>query len=269
MDDSLQHQFAEIEAAHWWFQGRRRVLASVISRYLADEGGGRAPRIFDVGCGTGEMVDMLRGFGAVSAIDSSPEAVRHCRERFAGAVSVAVGQVPDDLPPPGTADMVTAFDVLEHLDDDLGALRAIHLVLPEDGILVVTVPALQMLWGPHDVLSHHRRRYRRPQLRRVLEEAGFSIERLSYFNTWLFPMAATVRLLRRLRDRGRPPTPASDFTMPSPLVNRLLEEVFASEATVLRLGPLPIGVSILAVCRKPSGAAGVGPAGGQARASQA
>jgi len=248
MDEALHHQFSEIEGDHWWFQGRRRVVASVLRRYLppVPDGG---HRIFDVGCGSGEMVDMLREFGTVSAIDPSPDAVARCRERFGADVQVDVGWVPDDLPEPGCVDVVTAFDVVEHLDDDLGALGRIHALLPPNGTLVVTVPALQLLWGPHDVLSHHRRRYTRAQLRDRLEMAGFSIEAISYFNTVLFPVVAAVRLARRLRRRS-PDTAASDFTMPAPWVNRVLLALLSSEAVLLRAGSLPIGVSIVAVARK-------------------
>lgn len=249
MDRSLHLQFAEIEGEHWWFQGRRRVVASVLRRHLGAGAGRRERRIFDVGCGTGEMVDMLREFGDVSAIDSSQDAVQRCRERFGGHVQVDVGWLPDDLPAPGSVDMVTAFDVLEHLDDDLDALRRVHGALLPNGVLVVTVPAFQFLWGPHDVLSHHRRRYTRAQLRHRLEEAGFWVERISYFNTVLFPAVAAVRLARRVRRRRAEPA-ASDFAMPSRLVNRLLLALMSSEAFLLRGGSLPLGVSIVAVATK-------------------
>jgi SAM-dependent methyltransferase len=253
MDSSLHHQFAEIERDHWWFQGRRHVVASVLAEHLGTPTGGadrRPPtRILDVGCGTGEMVDMLRAFGTVTAIDPSPDAVAACRERFGDEVEVAVGTVPDDLPGPGAADVVTAFDVIEHLDDDAGALRRIHDVLaPAHGTLVVTVPAFAFLWGAHDVLAGHRRRYTAQALRSRLTDAGFAVERLSYFNCLLFPVVALVRPLRRLVKRGTGP-PRSDFTMPPRAVNRALLALFASEAAVLRRRSLPVGVSILAVCR--------------------
>ncbi len=254
MDDSLQQQFAQIEAVHWWFQGRRHIVGTVIAPYLPLETSpGQRPRIFDVGCGTGEMLDMLSASGTVAAIDVSEQAVQRCKQRFGDVVAVAVGRVPDDLPTRGSADVLTAFDVIEHLDDDGKALRGFHRSLSDGGTLVVTVPALNLLWGPHDVLNHHRRRYTRSQLRQRLEDAGFAVIRISYFNTWLFPVVAMVRATRRLRNRGEQPEAASDFTMPSPLVNRFLLALFSSEAAVLRRCSLPIGVSLLAVCRKPAG----------------
>ena len=248
MDSSLHQQFQQLERNHWWFQARRHIVASVLRNYLAESGRPQR-RIFDAGCGTGEMTDMLREFGTVAGIDSSPEAVRACRERFGDAVDVRVGELPDDLPPPGEVDLVTAFDVLEHLDDDMGALERIHRVLPEGGALAVTVPAFQFLWGPHDVINAHRRRYTRRELRRRLEAVGFVVDRITYFNTWLFPPVALVRGLRRLSRHSQ--EPRSDFTFPHPFLNRLLQRVFASEAALLRRASLPVGVSILSLCRKP------------------
>lgn len=251
MDPALHDHFAEIERDHWWFQGRRSVVSSVLRHeFPRGRSGSEEMHIFDAGCGTGEMVDMLREFGSVSAIDASTDAVRHCRQRFGGTVEVELGQIPDDLPPPGAVQLITAFDVLEHLDDDLSALRRIHAALPPEGALVVTVPAYRFLWGQHDVLSGHRRRYRAAQLHKVIEEAGFRVDRLSYFNTLLFPLVAAVRGCQRLRSRGTFEA-GSDFTMPSPILNQLLLTVFSSESRILRRCSLPFGVSILAVARKP------------------
>ncbi len=250
MDPCLHDQFAEIEQRHWWFQGRRAVLTCVLREQLGhDTGPTSERRIFDAGCGTGEMIDMLRAFGSVSAIDPSEDAVRRCVDRFDGTVDVRCGELPRDLPPSG-CEMVTAFDVLEHLDDDLGALEAIHAVLPDGGVVVITVPAYAFLWGQHDVINGHRRRYRARQIRALLEASGFQVDRLTYFNTLLFPIVVLVRASRRLRSRGAI-DPASDFTMPRPAVNRLLLAVFSFEARLLRRASLPFGVSILAVGRKP------------------
>ncbi len=246
MDASLHHQFAGIERRHWWFQGRRKVVASVLRDSLED---GRAYRILDVGCGTGEMTDMLREFGSVTALDTSPDAIRYCNLRFGDQVDVRLGDVSGGVPPLEGVEIVTAFDVLEHLDDDVAALGRLHAALAPRGVLVVTVPAFQFLWGPHDVINEHRRRYTHRALRRRLETAGFDVERISYFNALLFPLVAAVRLLRRLPGR-RPLEPRSDFTMPPGPLNRVLEALFSWEGRLLKVCSLPVGVSILAVCRK-------------------
>ncbi len=246
MEAALQHQFAQIDQTNWWFQGRRRVVAAVL-RGEPELVAGPGLRIFDVGCGTGEMLDMLREFGTVAAIDGSPDAVRHCKNRFGDELDVHVGVIPGDLPAAGSADVVTAFDVIEHLDDDEGALAHFHRVLRPGGTLVVTVPAFAFLWGPHDVISHHYRRYSAPQLRSSLVEAGFSVERLTYFNTVLFPVVAAVRLLRRLVGER---SPRSDFRQMPTSLNRALLALFSVEAALLTRCSLPVGVSLLAVCTR-------------------
>jgi SAM-dependent methyltransferase len=209
--------------------------------------GRRDIRIFDVGCGAGEMLDILTAYGRVGAIDMSDKAVSYCRDRLGDAVDVNVGRIPDDLPPAGSMDLITAFDVIEHIDDDVGALKAIHNALRPGGLFVCTVPAFQFLWSHHDEVNHHKRRYRAPLLRERLENAGYRIDHLSYFNTWLFPVAAAARLAQRVRPSAD--DSGSDLSMPPGPVNEILTRLFASERHVVRRHRLPFGVSLVAVAR--------------------
>src|SRR5438552_1221345 len=174
VDTSLHHEYAELEPQHWWFQGRRQILRSMIETYVTT-----SPRdeleIFDVGCGTGEIIDMLMRFGHVTAIDVAPEAVAECRARFGNAVDIRVGSFPEDTPELAHFDLVTAFDVIEHLDDDAGAMLRVWGALKPGGHVVCTAPAFEALWGVHDDVNGHRRRYRRSRLRALLSEAGFEV----------------------------------------------------------------------------------------------
>jgi SAM-dependent methyltransferase len=196
------------------------------------------------------MVDMLREFGPVTGLDASPIAVGHCRDRFGDSVDVRLGRIPEDLP--SGAGLVTAFDVVEHLEDDEAALAAIRASLAPGAHFICTVPAFGFLWSDHDVAHHHYRRYTRATLRRRLEDAGFAVERLTYFNTLLFPGVAAVRLVQRVRPGRRG---GSDAGLPSPTVNRILFRLFSTERRILRLTSLPVGISLLAVCRSASDAA--------------
>jgi SAM-dependent methyltransferase len=243
VDSAVYDELAAVEDTHWWFVGRRRVVRDVLRRRL---GRGTAQRtIVDVGCGTGGMLSMLREFGSVTGLDASPIAVDYCEQRFEGSVEVRLGLIPEDIP--DQADVITAFDVVEHLEDDEKALAGIHDRLPPGGVFVCTVPAFPFLWSGHDVVHHHYRRYTAPVLRRRLEDAGFTVERISYFNTFLFPAAAVIRLLHRFI----PGAPAgSDASTPHPAVNRLLLALFASERFLLRRAALPVGISLLAVCHR-------------------
>jgi SAM-dependent methyltransferase len=252
MDVVLHNQYAVIERDHWWFVARRAIIGATLRRFIPEN---RRRTILDVGCGTGGMLEFLSEYGeTVVGLDMSPEAIAYCKERKLPAnVSTHLGSLPNDMPP-GTDrwDVVTAFDVIEHLDDDQKTLNDVYAALIPGGTFVATVPALQYLWGPHDDLNYHKRRYDAALLRDRLRAAGFVIEKLSYFNTILFPAVATVRVGRNLLSKGKKQEPKSDFSMPSPPVNRLLTGLFSIESGLVASGTLPIGVSLIAVGRKPS-----------------
>jgi SAM-dependent methyltransferase len=147
----------------------------------------------------------------------------------------------------GAFDLVTALDVIEHIDDDVAALGELRRVLRPGGRLLVAVPAFTFLWGRQDEVSHHRRRYTRATLARALAQAGFAVVRESYFNTLLFPPIAAVRLGRRLL--RRPGRRQSDFELGPARLNGLLGAVFGAEAALVARTDLPFGVSLLALAR--------------------
>ena len=249
----IEHErMHEAEDRSWWFRGRRRVLASVVG------GLGLAPgaRIVDVGCGTGGNLPMLARFGAVTGVERSPAAAERARARGAGPIVVASAEATGLAA--GTADLVTMLDVLEHLDDDRAGLAEVWRLLRPGGRLVLTVPAFMVLWSAHDEALDHRRRYRRGPLRERLAAAGLMPEVVTYYNAALFPPVLAVRLARRGADAvaarlGRPGRPArADGTeaLPGPL-NAALEALFASERHLVGRVPLPFGVSLLAVARRP------------------
>jgi len=239
----LYEDFDRLEDTHWWFSGRRAVVREVLLRKLPRRSG---LEVLDVGCGTGGMLVMLRELGSVSGIDTSEAALRHARERLGPAVPLSAGALPDGLPAGQSYDLVTAFDVIEHIPDAPAALRAIRGALRPGGALACTVPAYQFLWSRHDDLNHHQRRYTRALLARHLEEGGFRMAWSSYFNTLLFPPIAAVRLARKLvPERGE--AAASDLKeTPGPL-NKVLEALFSAERLVVPRAPLPFGVSLIAL----------------------
>jgi SAM-dependent methyltransferase len=246
MKDRFARQYAALEEWHWWFRGRRRILAAVLGREL-----GHAPvarRIASLGCGPAGDLAWLAGTagrgGQLVGVDLDP---RHGRTRAPGSAFVA-GRV-EQLPfRSGSFDVVLALDVLEHLDDDAGGLgEAARLVAP-GGLLVVTVPAFPSLWGRQDRVSEHRRRYTRRGLAEVHARAGLPGPRITYFNALLFPLVATVRWTRR---GGSADEAGSDFDDNRPgLVNELLAAIFAAERHLVGRLPMPPGVSLLALVRR-------------------
>jgi SAM-dependent methyltransferase len=242
MDDALYLQHDVLEEDHWWFVGRRRIVVSVLRSFLPHDRG--TPRLLDLGCGTGGMLKAFQELGEATGMDSSSFAIERARER--SRCRVEWGMLPEPIPfEPMSFDVVTALDVIEHVDDDRAALGAIHTLLRPGGLFVCTVPAFAFLWSGHDEINHHRRRYRRAELRERLLDSGFRIRKLTYFNFLLFVPIALVRLLGRLTRRK-----GSDFEIPSRGINAMLERIFGAERHLVRLTSLPFGVSLLAVCEK-------------------
>jgi len=233
----------EVEDAHWWYAGRRRIvesLVSAISRTLTTQ----RPIILDVGCGTGANLELLARFGEVEGVDISDDALSFCRQRGYTNVRRGAAQL---LPfEDNVFDLVTALDVVEHLDDDLGSLREMRRVLKPNGRVLLFVPAFMFLWGVQDDVSNHRRRYTLKELLSVASEAGFEIERASYANITFFVPILLVRTLMRIT-RLRP---ATEFKINIPIFNGLFGRIFGAERFWLRHSSLPLGVSAFCIARR-------------------
>jgi SAM-dependent methyltransferase len=242
MDRDYELQTHRAEDRHWWYRGRRSVLERVVAdlRLPADA------RILDAGCGSGRnMVDFAR-HGAVTGIELSETSV--CLARARGAGEVVEGSVLEMPFDDGGFELAASLDVIEHLEDDLGALRELRRVVAPGGALLVTVPAYQWLWSGHDEINHHHRRYTRRSLQRIGEQAGWQQVRTTYFNSLLLPAAILLRVLDRF---SRKTTESSlDLWVPPAPLNWLLERPLALEAAMIgRGGRIPAGLSLLAVFR--------------------
>ena len=231
----------QVEEAHWWYLGRRRIIQSLVEKISSTLNN---PRILDVGCGTGANLKMLAGLGRAEGVDISPQAVEFCRER--GLDSVKLGAV-EELPYENDSfDLVTALDVIEHLDDDVAGLREMRRVLRPEGRLLLFVPAFMFLWGVQDDVSNHRRRYTLPSLLKAVEAAGFSVEWSSYANISFFLPVLVVRsVMRWLGLRA-----ATEYGINISLMNGPFSQLFAAERFVLNGGRLPFGVSAVCIARR-------------------
>lgn len=242
MDRDVYQRIRELEQAHWWFTARRAILADQI----AGLGLATDARVLEVGCGTGGNLAMLGRFGAVSAVEPDAEARTYASERT--GVEVREGLLPDGLPQFDTPfDLIASFDVIEHVDDDVGALAAIARWLKPGAPLIATVPANAWMWSDHDVRHHHKRRYDLAGFKAVARQAGLEVGKATYFNTLLFPLIGSIRVAKSaLQMHG-----GDDEVMPGAFLNKALHEIFAAERALLRRADLPFGVSILLVARRP------------------
>ena len=242
MDRKVFDQMAKLDATHWWFTARRRILDGLIERVVKPP---QDARILELGAGTGHNLAMLSRFGHVEASELDPIARELASERLGRPVVEAA--LPDLMMfPAATYDLIALLDVLEHVVDDKGSLAAIFGRLKPGAALLLTVPANPWMWSAHDAAHHHHRRYRKREIAALARAAGYDIELLSPFNSLLFPPIAAVRLIGRLRGDE-----SSDDAMPGALVNKTLEAVFGLERELIGRVPMPFGVSLVAVLRRP------------------
>jgi SAM-dependent methyltransferase len=242
MDRDYELQTHQAEDRHWWYRGRRTVLDGVIAGLGLPPGA----RILDAGCGSGRNMVELARYGEVTGIELSETSVALARERDAG--EVIAGSVLDMPFSDASFEAAVSLDVIEHLEDDLGALRELRRTVVPGGALLVTVPAYQWLWSGHDEINHHHRRYTRRSLQQVAERAGWRQERTTYFNSLLLPVAILLRVLERVNTKT---TESSlDLWVPPEPLNWILERPLAIEAALIRHGGrIPAGLSLLAVFR--------------------
>lgn len=236
MDRDLHLAHADLDETHWWFVARMRIVASVLDRFDV-----RGP-VLDIGCGAGGLLPVLARYGHVTAIETEPSTAAKAALRNPQA-DVIVGWIPDAVADVPAVRLATAFDVIEHLDDDVAALAALGEKVGAGGHVVVTVPALPWLWSEHDDANQHRRRYTHRTLEDSMTAAGLVVEHISYFNMLLLPMVAIARLVERVRPGGG----GGDFDRSLGPFDRLLERVFAFERHLVPRVRLPIGVSLIAV----------------------
>ncbi len=238
---------ARQEASHWWYQARRDLLRHALTQTAL---GGGEPAILDLASACGGNLPLCAEFGRTIGIDISELAMAYCKtRRVARLVQGNVQWLPFAE---SSFDAVVAFDIFEHLPQDVAAMREAFRVLRRGRAMVFNVPACEALFSDHDVAFDHVRRYSRAELRRKLESVGFTVEFMSHWSFFLFPMVYACRKMIK-RGRAAEREVLSDFhhRVPRPvdwafgLLSRLEVSIMKSR------GSFPWGVSLYGVCRKP------------------
>jgi SAM-dependent methyltransferase len=236
MDRIVYERMAAHDTTHWWYRARRDILSDYLARYGALP---KDARILEIGCGTGHNLPMLASFGEVDAIEIDETAGAFAAERLGKPIGTS------PLPElagveKGQYDLVAVLDVVEHVEDDVAALRAIADRLKPGGKILITVPAHQWMWSAHDVVNHHKRRYSRATLAAALEKAGLRAHKLRWFNSLLFPAAVAARMVGRLTGKDD----SDDSPPPGPL-NAIFERVFRLERHLVGRVPMTPGLSLI------------------------
>ncbi|HUP66891.1 MAG TPA: class I SAM-dependent methyltransferase [Sphingomicrobium sp.] len=238
MERIVYDQMAQFDQRHWWYRARREVLAALIERTTDLP---KRARLLEIGCGTGHNLAMLGRFGRVDALELDDESRAMAEQRLGRGVMRAplpeIADVPD-----ASYHLIGAFDVIEHIDDDRAAIASIARKLKRGGKLVMTVPAHQWMWSPHDVVNHHQRRYSKRALRALIDQSPLKLDRIGYFNSLLFPVAVVERMASKLRGNDD-----AELKLPAAPLNSALEKVFEAERHLVGRVPLPPGLSLFAV----------------------
>jgi len=240
MDPSYGAQYARLYREHWWWRAREAILLDLL-RCLRPRPGSA---ILDVGCGGAVSFPTLSEFGIVRGIEVDENLLDPCgpfRERI--STRPLGDPVYDD--PSWRFDLITALDVIEHIDDDRAAISSMAAMLRPGGLLVVTVPAFELLWDHHDEINHHRRRYKARRLRSTLEDQGLVLVQVRYLFRALFIPKLLVRLVNAARSRK-----VAEHGIPRPAINSALRRFCVLEDRLLRRLPVPFGTSVVGVARK-------------------
>lgn len=238
MERLVYDQMAELDERHWWYRARREVLEALIRRVARPP---QNAKILELGCGTGHNFSMLSVFGRVDALELDEEVRRFAQQRLGREIMSAPLPELVGVPDQGY-DLIGAFDVIEHIEDDRAGLASIATKLKPGGKFIMTVPAHAWMWSAHDVVNHHKRRYSKRSLRQLIEGSPLTLDSLGYFNSLLFPAAVAERLASKARGKEN-----ADLKLPAAPLNAALERTFAAERHLVGRVPLPPGLSLFAV----------------------
>ncbi|MGQ2983642.1 class I SAM-dependent methyltransferase [Flavobacterium sp.] len=247
MQHEYYKEYYELERSHWWFMARERIITNYIKQLISTGKLKENPTILNVGCGPGRSSEYLSAFGHVTSIEYDKFCCEFASEKT--GLEILHGSI-TELPFENESfDLVCAFDVIEHVEDDMLAVSELKRVAVNKGILLITVPAFMGLWSHHDVINHHFRRYKMDRVDRIFKpgQNGTSLY-YTYFNSFLFPPVYFFRKLSNMLGSGKKRKGSgSDFEAFNPgMVNSILFRLMGSESRFINRGTkLPFGVSIL------------------------
>lgn len=253
MNHEYYKEYYDLERNHWWFVARERIISNYIRRLIQKEQlYDKNLNILNIGCGPGRSSEYLSQFGKVTSVEYDKFCCEFASQKT--GLEIINGSI-TELPFAETSfDLVCAFDVIEHVENDQLAVTEMKRVVKKNGVVFITVPAYMSLWSHHDVINHHFRRYKLPEIKKLFLTGNdgkmiFS----SYFNTFLFPPIYAFRKLSNLFKTGEKRAGSgSDFEAFKPgLLNNVLFAIMHLETKFINKNiSFPFGVSILYTWKK-------------------
>lgn len=247
MDKQYYKQYYKLEREHWWFLARKEILKSIIKRKINTY---KPLRILNIGTATGAGTIMLQEFGEVTSIEYDSDCCKFLNDEL--HILTQEGSITELQFEDNSFDLVCAFDVIEHVEDDTLAASEMLRVCKKDGFVIATVPAFMLLWSEHDVINHHFRRYKLNAFRNLFKVDDDNVVVKSYFNFFFFIPIALIRIIMWPFQKNKTKTNAtSDFErFKTGWLNTLLYHIFLIEKTLLKYFRLPFGVSIVCLVKK-------------------
>lgn len=253
MQHDYYKEYYDLERQHWWFVAREKIISNYLKKIIDDKILKQENlKILNVGCGPGRSSQYLSSFGEVTSIEYDKDCCEFASERTGlQIINGSITELPfqDEM-----FDLVCAFDVIEHVEDDQLAVSEMIRVAKKEGVIFITVPTFMSLWSHHDVINHHFRRYKLSQIEKLFEIQKNGNEIFSsYFNFFLFPGIYLIRIISNILKFGKKrPGSGSDFETFKPgFLNNLLFNIMYFESKFINKNiKFPFGVSLLYTWKK-------------------
>lgn len=243
MNKNEYQKLYNFENFYWWHVGRKQIIQSLLQEISLKNNS----RILDAGCGTGGNMKILARFGNVIGIDNSPEAIKFCKKRC--FENIQLKNIENTGFSDNSFDLIVALDILEHLENDVEALKEFHRILKEDGYILISVPAYQFLWSEHDAAVHHKRRYSMKEINKCLLKANFQITKKTFAISFIAPAVFIYRIIQKIYSKSKKQK-NSDYVILPVLLNNFFIFLLRIEAFLLKYMNFPFGISIMCIARK-------------------
>jgi SAM-dependent methyltransferase len=241
-------EYYHLERKNWWFVARKEILKDQVARLFK---GKTDLKILNVGAALGASTIMLKQFGEVTSLEYDKSCCEFVKKEL--GMDFINGSITELPFPDNEFDLVCAFDVVEHVEDDVKAISELHRVCKPGGYTFTTVPTFMFLWSEHDIINEHKRRYTKDNYLPLFDRKLATIHFNSYFNFWLFfPIACVRVILSLIKKPKKTESVKSDFgKVKEGFVSKILYRIFKSETFFLKKGMrLPIGVSFMVISNK-------------------
>lgn len=235
--------YYELGNSYFWIAAHCDFVMEFIRPLIGPKGGQKQIKMLDAGCGYGSLLSRLETYGLTVGLDVTREACLFCQKEYGARVTQAA--LENSPFANNTFDFIFAIETLEHIKDDVRALKELHRILKQKGILVITLPAFMCLWGYHDKKYGHVLRYTKSRLYKIAEQSGFTVKESHYFKFFLFLPLFVLRKIKQIFTDEK-----DDFYKISPVINNLLHKLLNLEIYITRLFELPVGSNLFAILYK-------------------